>query len=169
MSAKYAFAKPLKELRFLFCQTSEASAPVRYVFLYFAIQPSKTALLVRSPRWMRGHWRLLREEALAAAAGDSRDGTCLSISRRSRSSLQFRFLPLASQALHDGRISLANSDHRNFLVRAYPTMKKNNPNIPIMMREAAGTVPKVFARYGTLDNTNNTHTHTHKLLRVLIC
>ncbi|KAJ4147691.1 hypothetical protein LMH87_002199 [Akanthomyces muscarius] len=64
MSAKYAFAKPLKELRFLFCQTSEASAPVR-----------------------------------------------------------------------------------NFLVRAYPTMKKNNPNVPIMMREAAGTVPKVFARY----------------------
>ncbi|KAM3506832.1 hypothetical protein MY11210_007381 [Beauveria gryllotalpidicola] len=64
MSGKYAFAKSLKELRFLFCQTSEASAPVR-----------------------------------------------------------------------------------NFLVRAYPTMKKNNPNIPIMMREAAGTVPKVFARY----------------------
>lgn len=31
MSGKYAFTKSLKELRFLFCQTSEQSAPVRYV------------------------------------------------------------------------------------------------------------------------------------------
>ncbi|KAK3191167.1 hypothetical protein K4F52_002753 [Lecanicillium sp. MT-2017a] len=64
MSGKYAFTKSLKELRFLFCQTSEVSAPVR-----------------------------------------------------------------------------------SFLVRAYPTMKKNNPHTPIMMREAAGTLPKVYARY----------------------
>lgn len=27
-------------------------------------------------------------------------------------------------------------------------MKKNNPYVPILMREAAGTEPKVFARYG---------------------
>lgn len=33
--------------------------------------------------------------------------------------------------------------------RAYPTMKKHNPHTPIMMREAAGTEPQVFARYGT--------------------
>lgn len=26
-------------------------------------------------------------------------------------------------------------------------MKKHNPNIPIMLREAAGTSPKVYARY----------------------
>ncbi|OAQ96128.1 hypothetical protein LLEC1_01032 [Akanthomyces lecanii] len=82
MSGKYAFAKPLKELRFLFCQTSEASAPVRYVLLRHGSTPAP-------------HTRL----------------------------------------------------PGNFLVRAYPTMKKNNPSIPIMMREAAGTVPKVFARY----------------------
>ncbi|PMB68364.1 NADH-ubiquinone oxidoreductase 10 subunit [Beauveria bassiana] len=31
MSGKYTFAKSLKELRFLFCQTSEASAPVRAI------------------------------------------------------------------------------------------------------------------------------------------
>ncbi|KAI1176440.1 thioredoxin-like protein [Nemania sp. FL0916] len=36
---------------------------------------------------------------------------------------------------------------RTFLTRAYPTMKKNNPHTPILMREAAGTIPKVFARY----------------------
>jgi hypothetical protein len=28
-------------------------------------------------------------------------------------------------------------------------MKRNNPNIPILIREAAGTQPKVFARYGS--------------------
>jgi NADH dehydrogenase (ubiquinone) 1 alpha subcomplex subunit 2 len=27
-------------------------------------------------------------------------------------------------------------------------MKKNNPNTPIMLREAAGTQPRVYARYG---------------------
>ncbi|KAK0729966.1 thioredoxin-like protein [Lasiosphaeris hirsuta] len=36
---------------------------------------------------------------------------------------------------------------RSFLTRAYPIMKKNNPATPIMLREAAGTVPKIYARY----------------------
>ncbi|EFY89068.1 hypothetical protein J3459_011040 [Metarhizium acridum] len=64
MSSRYAFTKALKEVRFLFCQTSEQSAAVR-----------------------------------------------------------------------------------SFLTRAYPTMKKNNPQIPILIREAQGTLPKVYARY----------------------
>ncbi|RGP68363.1 nadh dehydrogenase ubiquinone 1 alpha subcomplex 2 [Fusarium sporotrichioides] len=65
MSAKYAFTKSLREVRFLFCQTSEQSAALR-----------------------------------------------------------------------------------SFITRSYPTMKRNNPNIPILIREAAGTQPKIFARYG---------------------
>ncbi|KAI1748810.1 NADH dehydrogenase, alpha subcomplex, subunit 2 [Xylaria castorea] len=36
---------------------------------------------------------------------------------------------------------------RSFLIRAYPTMKKNNPHTPILMREAAGTIPTIRARY----------------------
>lgn len=36
---------------------------------------------------------------------------------------------------------------RSFLTRTYPTMKKHNPQIPIMLREAAGTSPKIYARY----------------------
>ncbi|KAG0157238.1 hypothetical protein PDIDSM_4423 [Penicillium digitatum] len=64
MSGKYVFTQGLKELRFLFCQTSEASAATR-----------------------------------------------------------------------------------SFLNRAYPTMKKHNPQTPIMIREAAGTQPRVYARY----------------------
>lgn len=35
MSSRYAFTKGLKEVRFLFCQTSEHSAAVRYVFKPF--------------------------------------------------------------------------------------------------------------------------------------
>ena len=27
-------------------------------------------------------------------------------------------------------------------------MKKNNAQTPIMIREAAGTIPKIYARYG---------------------
>ncbi|PWY90439.1 NADH dehydrogenase, alpha subcomplex, subunit 2 [Aspergillus sclerotioniger CBS 115572] len=65
MSSKYAFTKGLKELRFLFCQSSQDSAATR-----------------------------------------------------------------------------------SFLQRAYPTMKKHNPYTPILIREAAGTVPRVYARYG---------------------
>ncbi|PHH87731.1 hypothetical protein CDD83_8474 [Cordyceps sp. RAO-2017] len=64
MSGRYAFTRSLKELRFLFCQTSEHSAAVR-----------------------------------------------------------------------------------SFLARAYPTMKKNNPDTPILLREAAGSPPRIFARY----------------------
>lgn len=36
---------------------------------------------------------------------------------------------------------------RSFLARAYPTMKRNNPHVPIMMREALGLEPRVYARY----------------------
>ncbi|CAN8100670.1 unnamed protein product [Discula destructiva] len=64
MATKYGFTKTLKEIRFLFCQTSEHSAATRA-----------------------------------------------------------------------------------FLTRSYPTMKKHNPSIPIMLREAQGTLPKVYARF----------------------
>ncbi|KAF2639376.1 NADH dehydrogenase, alpha subcomplex, subunit 2 [Massarina eburnea CBS 473.64] len=64
MAAKYGFSTGLKELRFLFCQTSEHSAATR-----------------------------------------------------------------------------------NFLTKSYPTMKKHNPHTPIMIREANGIEPKVYARF----------------------
>ena len=38
---------------------------------------------------------------------------------------------------------------RTFLTRSYPTMKKNNPDTPILIREAQGTLPKIYARYGS--------------------
>ncbi|KAK5944923.1 hypothetical protein PMZ80_002125 [Knufia obscura] len=36
---------------------------------------------------------------------------------------------------------------RTFLRRAYPTMKHHNPNTPILIREATGIEPKMWARY----------------------
>ncbi|KAJ5484841.1 NADH-ubiquinone oxidoreductase 10.5 kDa subunit [Penicillium diatomitis] len=101
MSGKYVFSKGLKELRFLFCQSSEQSAATRSVH-----QPSTS------------------DRAL---------------------------LPLhGALSLQNGSDQLADSMrsiHRSFINRAYPTMKKHNPHTPIMIREAAGTEPRVFARY----------------------
>lgn len=86
MSTKYAFTKGLKEVRFLFCQTSDHSAATRYRNILLTPQ----------------------------------------LSRR------------------------LTKFGRSFLTRAYPTMKKNNPHTPIMLREALGYEPRIFARYGTL-------------------
>ncbi|KAA8893170.1 NADH-ubiquinone oxidoreductase 105 kDa subunit [Sphaerosporella brunnea] len=36
---------------------------------------------------------------------------------------------------------------RQFLTKSYPVMKKHNPHTPILIREASGTEPRVFARY----------------------
>lgn len=55
--------------------------------------------------------------------------------------------PLHTIGVHISRHTNANDALSSFLTRAYPTMKKNNPYIPIMIREASGTEPRVFARY----------------------
>ncbi|KAF7513589.1 hypothetical protein GJ744_008883 [Endocarpon pusillum] len=44
--------------------------------------------------------------------------------------------------------SPASDAARSFLKRAYPTMKKHNPHIPILIREATDTEPKIWTRYG---------------------
>ncbi|KAI5818861.1 NADH-ubiquinone oxidoreductase 105 kDa subunit [Pyronema omphalodes] len=36
---------------------------------------------------------------------------------------------------------------RQFLQKSYPVMKKHNPYTPILIREAQGIEPKLFARY----------------------
>ncbi|KAK6537069.1 hypothetical protein TWF281_001270 [Arthrobotrys megalospora] len=42
----------------------------------------------------------------------------------------------------------ASGSLRSFITKSYPVMKKNNPEIPILIREAQGVPPRVFARYG---------------------
>jgi hypothetical protein len=49
---------------------------------------------------------------------------------------------------HTKRIFRLTREYRNFLTRSYPTMKKHNPHTPIMIREASGTEPTVYARFG---------------------
>ncbi|KAI5809900.1 thioredoxin-like protein [Peziza echinospora] len=41
----------------------------------------------------------------------------------------------------------ASTSLRSFLSKSYPVLKKHNPTTPILIREALGTQPKVFARY----------------------
>ncbi|KAK8240570.1 thioredoxin-like protein [Phyllosticta capitalensis] len=57
-----------------------------------------------------------------------------------------------SSAVKELRFALCQSSDasaatRKFLLRAYPTMKKHNPETPIMIREALNVEPKVYARY----------------------
>lgn len=44
--------------------------------------------------------------------------------------------------------SQAERMNRTFLRRAYPTMKRSNPETPILIRECTGIQPKMWARYG---------------------
>ncbi|TDL20516.1 NADH dehydrogenase alpha subcomplex subunit 2 [Rickenella mellea] len=41
----------------------------------------------------------------------------------------------------------ASAGVRQFILAAYPTIKKNNPDLPILIREAAGTPARAFARF----------------------
>ncbi|KAF2669073.1 NADH dehydrogenase, alpha subcomplex, subunit 2 [Microthyrium microscopicum] len=57
-----------------------------------------------------------------------------------------------NSALRELRFHLCQTaDHsaaaRSFLMKSYPTMKKHNPSTPILIREASGTEPKVWARF----------------------
>jgi len=37
--------------------------------------------------------------------------------------------------------------YRQFIVSKYPIIKKHNPDLPILIREATGTPARVFARF----------------------
>ena len=37
---------------------------------------------------------------------------------------------------------------RNFLQKSYPVIKKHNPYVPVLIREAFGVPARVLARYG---------------------
>jgi hypothetical protein len=46
------------------------------------------------------------------------------------------------------RAAAALTRRRSFVQRAYPSLKRHNPQTPIMVREATGAPAQVFARYG---------------------
>lgn len=125
MSGKYAFTKSLKEVRFLFCQTSDHSAATRFVF-----PPPSPPFLSCLPSLPSLSLTILL--SLLSIF-------CFPQCRRTTKVEQL--------LAYTGNIYSFIST-RSFLSRAYPTMKKNNPHTPIMLREALGTEPRVFTRYG---------------------
>ncbi|EDW39611.1 GL15196 [Drosophila persimilis] len=42
----------------------------------------------------------------------------------------------------------ASKGAREFVQKFYPNLKRDNPNLPIMVRECAGAQPRLWARYG---------------------
>ncbi|KZO90631.1 NADH dehydrogenase alpha subcomplex subunit 2 [Calocera viscosa TUFC12733] len=41
----------------------------------------------------------------------------------------------------------ASAGVRQFIQSAYPALKKANPDLPVLVREAAGTPARIFARF----------------------
>ncbi|KDQ16627.1 hypothetical protein BOTBODRAFT_30550 [Botryobasidium botryosum FD-172 SS1] len=57
-----------------------------------------------------------------------------------------------SPALREIRVLLcqsspASAGTRQFIQTAYPAIKKQNPDLPVLIREAQGTPARVFARF----------------------
>jgi len=48
-------------------------------------------------------------------------------------------------------------------MRSYPAMKKANPSIPIMIREASNTQPTVYARFGASHSTRTYESDANNL------
>jgi NADH dehydrogenase (ubiquinone) 1 alpha subcomplex subunit 2 len=44
--------------------------------------------------------------------------------------------------------SLFPYNTRHFILSAYPVIKKSNPDLPVLIREAQGTPARAFARFG---------------------
>ncbi|KAF8132434.1 NDUFA2, NADH ubiquinone oxidoreductase 10.5kD subunit [Boletus edulis] len=62
------------------------------------------------------------------------------------------FAKALSPALREIRIlccqsAQASAGTRQFIVSEYPFIKKHNPDLPVLIREATGTPARVFARF----------------------
>ncbi|KAF8956602.1 thioredoxin-like protein [Flammula alnicola] len=62
------------------------------------------------------------------------------------------FAKVLSPALREIRILCsqtgpASAGTRQFIVSKYPVIKKHNPDLPVLIREATGTPARVFARF----------------------
>ncbi|PAV79228.1 hypothetical protein WR25_23906 [Diploscapter pachys] len=49
--------------------------------------------------------------------------------------------------VHFCQLSPASAGVRDFIANDYVPMKKANPDVPILIREASGIVPRIWARY----------------------
>ena len=88
------------------------------------------------------------ERSALSLLSNLRPQCCDKVCRHSSPSHLSRQLPTQS-------LPTKSPQYRSFITRAYPTMKKNNPHTPIMIREALGTEPRVFTRYGMSPSSEN--------------
>ncbi|KAJ2375240.1 hypothetical protein H4S02_008288 [Coemansia sp. RSA 2611] len=49
--------------------------------------------------------------------------------------------------VHFSQNSPASTGLRDFIVKAYPGLKKSNPGLPILIREASGVESRIIARF----------------------
>lgn len=68
--------------------------------------------------------------------------TCAKRQAHLRASGKFHLIPLATSA--------NTFPDRQFILASYPTLKASNPDLKVLIREARGVEPRVFARFGTL-------------------
>jgi NADH dehydrogenase (ubiquinone) 1 alpha subcomplex subunit 2 len=64
----------------------------------------------------------------------------------------FTFTKALSPALREIRIlcsqsGIQSAGTRQFIASKYPVLKKANPDLPVLIREASGTPARVFARF----------------------
>ncbi|KIJ36678.1 hypothetical protein M422DRAFT_179021, partial [Sphaerobolus stellatus SS14] len=62
------------------------------------------------------------------------------------------FAKALSPAIRELRIFLsqtgqASAGTRQFIKDTYPVLKQNNPDLPVLIREAQGTPSRIFARF----------------------
>lgn len=80
----------------------------------------------------------------------------LSCRARNKDSLLPDFTSLSRNAVrhafHNQHMSMSLTDapaSRSFIQSAYPTIKRHNPDLPVLIREANGVPARIFARFGT--------------------
>ncbi|KAJ2323284.1 hypothetical protein IWW51_003832, partial [Coemansia sp. RSA 2702] len=49
--------------------------------------------------------------------------------------------------VHFSQTSPTSTGLRDFIVKAYPGLKKSNPGLPILIREASGVESRIIARF----------------------
>src|SRR5271166_4966687 len=70
---------------------------------------------------------------------------------KSYDSIYVRQLPLRRGCgIHSDWVIGNANRNRTFLQKSYPVIKKHNPYVPVLIREAFGVPARVFARYGNV-------------------
>lgn len=62
--------------------------------------------------------------------------------------------------------ALTTPCNRQFILSAYPVIKKHNPDLPVMIREAQGTPARVFARFGAPHLPHTSRLVAHNLFYI---